>query len=406
MANATSLMSPRLEVLRHKLDAGSVAALEDFWRDAGQHGTPLIEPLSDDGRSTLVTFVWRGGDDSEGVALVSNLNGQMGASEPLARLPGTDLWHRTYCLPNDTRESYQFNIGSGNLTDPLNSRQFVFPGDPEIGFTGWVSSMFELPEAPAQPWIDERPDTPRGQVNLHRIRDDALNHEYRVWVYTPPGYTTDGAPYGWLLIFDGWFYLNLIPAPTILDNLLAAGCLPPLVAVLIGHPWDPYRRRDLACYPPFENFLLHEIVPWVRQNFHVTDDPARAAVVGASLGGTMAAYMGLHHAAIFGNVLTQSAFFGWKPTENDEDDWIRRQYAAGLKLPLRFSIEAGLFETDLPSPLPGFRNLLVSNRRMREALRAKQYNLHYSEFSGGHTPLNWRGTLANGLLALLGTSAL
>jgi len=26
----------------------------------------------------------------------------------------------------------------------------------------------------------------------------------------------------------------------------------------------------------------------------------------------------------------------------------------------------------------------------------------YSEFSGGHNPMNWRGTLANGVLALFG----
>jgi hypothetical protein len=82
------------------------------------------------------------------VAVVSNLSGQLGASEPLTHLAGTDLWYRTYRLPNNTRESYQFAVDGENLTDPYNSRQFVFPGDPEIGLGGWVSSVLELPDAP------------------------------------------------------------------------------------------------------------------------------------------------------------------------------------------------------------------------------------------------------------------
>jgi enterochelin esterase family protein len=39
---------------------------------------------------------------------------------------------------------------------------------------------------------------------------------------------------------------------------------------------------------------------------------------------------------------------------------------------------------------------------MRDVLRAKGYPVHYLEFSGGHGPMNWMGTLADGLLALFG----
>lgn len=79
-----------------------------------------------------------------------------------------------------------------------------------------------------------------------------------------------------------------------------------------------------------------------------------------------------------------------------------RQYVASPKLPLGFYIEAGLFETDIPSPLPGFKNFLVSARHMRDVLQAKGYPVSYTEFSGGHNPMNWQGTLAKGVLALLG----
>jgi len=45
------------------------------------------------------------------------------------------------------------------------------------------------------------------------------------------------------------------------------------------------------------------------------------------------------------------------------------------------------------------------NRHMRDVLQAKGYSVHYREFNGGHEYLNWRGTLADALLALVGKSA-
>jgi enterochelin esterase family protein len=43
----------------------------------------------------------------------------------------------------------------------------------------------------------------------------------------------------------------------------------------------------------------------------------------------------------------------------------------------------------------------TNRARRRDALRAKGYWVDYQEFNGGHECLNWRGTLAEGLIALL-----
>jgi enterochelin esterase-like enzyme len=400
-ANEVSLTSPRLETLQREVEAGNAAALEAFWQEVSQQGTPLIEPIPGDGENSLVTFIWRAEHNNQEVAVVSALPGR-DSSEAMTHLPGTDLWYKTYKVRNDTRESYQFAVAGNNVTDPLNPRTHVFPDDGEIGFKGWVSSVLELPGAPPQPWSTPRPHVPKGQLTSHSVQSNILDNDYRVWAYTPPGYQSDGVSYGFILVLDGWFYINLIPTPTILDNLHAEGRLPPLVAIMVGGVFDQTRQRDLACYPPFADFLSGELLPWARQNYHLSDDPARSGIVGVSLGGLMAAFIGLHHSDIFGNVLAQSAFFGWKPRDEPEDEWIARQYIASPKLPLRFYIEVGLLETQIQTIEPGWNNFLVGARYMRDVLRAKGYTVHYSEFSGGHNPMNLQGTLANGLLALFG----
>ena len=91
--------------------------------------------------------------------------------------------------------------------------------------------------------------------------------------------------------------------------------------------------------------------------------------------------------------------------EDREQEWLARQYVANPKAPLRFYMEAGWFETDLMMP-DGFSiNLLASNRHFRDILQAKEYPVISREVSGGHSTLIWRGTFADGLLALLGRDA-
>ena len=40
---------------------------------------------------------------------------------------------------------------------------------------------------------------------------------------------------------------------------------------------------------------------------------------------------------------------------------------------------------------------------MRDVLLTKGYEVHYQQFNSGHDYLNWRGTLAEGPIALVGT---
>ena len=384
------LDSPSLMALARKVKAGNRAAVKLFWEEV-QGKTPLVEPVPGDDQLRRVTFLWRGGAEASEVRFESQILPHL-QGEPLLRLPNTDVWFLTDRLPVAARFTYNFaRPGKRQIFDPLNPRRFR------------SSSYAELPSAPPQPWIVMQPDVPKGTLSQEKLRSENLKEERSVSIYTPPGYDPKNGSYGLLVLFDGQDYRGPMPIPTILDNLLAAKKIRPVVAILVDNLSDQSRDRDLECYPPFADFVAKELVPWAHQRYRFSAEPERTIVGGVSLAGLTAAYGAFRYPEVFGNVLSQSGAFGYFPGWEDQGvtdfspyGWLIRQFVTTRKLPIKFYLEAGLFENDCPD------TLLAQNRRMRDVLEAKGYSVVYSEFAGGHEFLNWRGSVADGLIALAG----
>ncbi len=420
-------LSPRLEALRDRLKSGDRDALDSFWKEISERGAPMIEPAADSDRDVLVTVLWRAREETKNV-FVFRLGD---ISKPMARLLDTDLWYKTFRLQKGARFTYQFATNlpdpkewrgitrfAGALrNDPLNPFQFAERWNEFNPYEVTFFSAVELPSAEPQIWNVARSTVPAGRVEREKFTSKLLGNERPIWIYTPHGYAAGKKPYGLLVLTDGGLYVNTARVATTLDNLIAAGLIPPLVAVMVD---NPDRWRELSCNSAYADFLAREIVPWARVNYHVTDRPEQTIIGGASLGGLEAAFVGLKHAEVFGNVLSQSGAFAWKPDSEKEWEWLNRQFAASPRLPLRFSFEAGLLEgtwwwrflqrqppggpnnpTLLASNLPE-PTLLASNRNLRDTLQSKGYSVHYTEFNGNHGLFNWRGTLASHLIALVG----
>jgi len=283
----------------------------------------------------------------------------------------------------------------------LEESTFTFPADESLdGGSEITFSALELPDASPQAYHERRPGVPKGEIEMFHLRSTILDNERRVWVYTPPGYTREGAAYGLLVLFDGLAYIDLVQTPIILENLLAGDEIPPLVCVLIDSLSHEVRCRELPCYQPFVDFLAKELLPWVRYAFHVTSDPAQITIGGSSYGGLAATFAGLRAPETFGNVLSQSGSFWWKPEGAAEHEWLARQFVAAPTLPLRFYLDVGLYERrSTPDDGP---SQVVVNRHMRDVLRARGYEVHYAEFQGRHDYMCWRETIVDGLLALVG----
>ena len=426
--------SKRIQTLRNQIGAGQTNT-ESFWKQVAAEGTPLAEPYGSDGKYQLVTFLWRSTHDTRNVFVRGSF---LGVGPPadysMHQIPNSDVWYLTLKLPSGARFTYQLSPNdpltfdgsravqraATRQADPL-SRHPLSACPPNVSKFN-CSSVAELPGAVPEPWVIDKPGTPEGRVEKQSIKSSIQKIERPFSVYTPANYKAEGPPNALLILFDGEDLQDDDPyRVTTLNNLIAASKIPQTVAVFVENV--PGRRLvDLVANPEFADFMAMELVPWVRSHYNVTKDPKQTVVTGYSAGGLGAAYVAMRHSEVFGNVLSQSGAFWWSFEHNGgvcgprcpdsggtggdnskdattEGNFMVKQFLASPKLPLRFYLAAGTFEIDRDG---GGGGILESTRHLRDVLMAKGNQVHYQQFVGGHDGLSWRGTLADGLITLLG----
>lgn len=405
-------ISPRIQTLKREIESGRTAALAEFWQEMMRQGTPLVEPFIGQNTLRLVTFLWRGTPDLHNVVVLDGIAGEDFIANQLTHLPDTDVWYKTFLARSDVHTVYSFSPndpllaeGEAGWVEHFVSGFVLDPLNPHTLFD--EASILRLPDAPPEPWITTRPESPIGEITKHQFHSEILGNERTVWIYAPPSYTPNSGPYGWLLLFDGGYYLSM-PVATILDNLLADGLIPPLIGILVGNA-EGMRTHELTCNPRLCDCITQELLPWVRSQYQLSNDPSQTVIGGFSYGGLTATYTALCHNEIFGNVLSQSGCFWWMPGYDDklvvpveaEYGWIIRQFVKAPRLRLHFHLDVGRLET---SNKPGgvHANILIANRHLRDVLEAKGHPVHYVEVSGGHDLIGWRIAFPDALVALIG----
>jgi outer membrane protein assembly factor BamB len=185
--------------------------VDDFM--VSQRGFPVVE----DG---WVHFVYRG--DVEDVAISGSMM-EWEAEEPLARLAGTDLFHRSYPAAPATRWEYRFNVDFENpQPDPLNPRRIHTPqGDrSEVTTAGWQRSA----------WLTPYAGQTRGSVESFTLPSENLGNERTVEVYLPAGYVAGSTRYPLVLALDGGSWRNFGQLRNVLDHLMGSKAAPVIVA--------------------------------------------------------------------------------------------------------------------------------------------------------------------------------
>lgn len=302
------------------------------------------------------------------------------------RVGTSDVWTFRTSFPRGARLDYKIvEAGERWLVDPLNPHRQLggYGPNSEIRMPGWHPPRHVI----------RSPDVPPGKFAVAEpMASKKLGYAVNVRIYEPAGPLRSGTRLPVLYVTDGSDYWNddMGSLVTTLDNLIAARRIPPLLAVFVD-PWDPERRtnrREKEFIPaqdrlekpivecPFCEFLVDELVPAVEARFPV--DPERRGILGTSLGGFNAAFMGLRYPDRFSLLGIQSPWFGNEP-------WLASAFTAASKLPRRVVIDIGLYEA---GSLDGARTL-------RDALAARGVRTRHIELPDGHSWGHWRATAAD-----------
>jgi enterochelin esterase-like enzyme len=253
-----------------------------------------------------------------------------------------------------------------------------------------VRSLLEVPGA-ASEFFAER-DVPHGQVTTVWYQSKSLGVRRRMQVYTPPGYATSGQRYPTFYLLHGagdddQAWLMAGRANFILDNLLAAGKIKPMVVVMpAGHTprpggmFGPAGSRD-----PFLDDFTQDVMPYVEKNFRLLPGRDNRAIAGLSMGGGHTLAIGLPNLDKFSQIgVFSSGFLG-----RGGPDSVATQYKAVLSDPKTngriklFWLATGKEDFILPATKG---TLAVFDR--------SGIKYTYKETEGGHTWPNWRAYLA------------
>lgn len=375
---ATSLPAPaQREAAVDRLWAGLVAAEQIPFR-AGRRVVFLYR----DTEGTAREVAWRG--DMNGWDLDGTHMGW--------RLGESSLWMLEEVLPLDARLDYKLFVNGGWRLDEANPHQ-------QLGGYG-PNSELRMPDYRPPPEVEERADVPKGTLGpMQRIRSEVLGgYDVDYQVYTPAGYealsdlpvvyATDGGDYS---------HPGMGRMTTVLDNRIADGTLPAMLAVFID-PHDPRtgdtrRQREYGDEPAsYARFLVEELVPALDAAYRTRPRPAGRVILGTSLGGLFAAHVVLHHSDAFGGALIQSPAFGFDGFRHDNR--LMKGFRTQPRLPVRIFIDAGTLYDELERGRD-FYQLLVD----------RDYAVRRVEVNEGHSWGHWRAWLDDGLAFLLAPEA-
>lgn len=204
----------------------------------------------------------------------------------------------------------------------------------------------------------------------------------KVEVYVPKQYVP-GVPAPFIIGTDGPDYMLF----TALDNLIAEGKLPVMIAISVGNGSGDAQgsQRGLeydAMSGLYAEFIETELLPLVESKYNVklTKDPNSRATMGGSSGGSCALIMAWYHPEWYHRVLTYSGTFinqQWPYNPNTPHGaWGFHEHLIpnSPKKPIRIWMEVG--DRDLYNPnvmRDNMHDWVVANENMARVLAAKGY---------------------------------
>lgn len=411
-----------IKMLKLKIQSEGKEVVTEFLEFLKEKGNPIIEPINDENDNSLVTIFHYAEQPIDNVlimtAILPSLTEENIQEHLLHPIYDTNLWYATYKIRNDIKFTYSlfpndpliidYKDRVKNMrADKFNKNKLTFnrPG------TSIVEIPYvEMPNCDKNFWTEERVNIARGTITKHEFKSSYFIEPRVVNVYKPYGYSEDSVPYGFITLTDGHDYINVLKGQQVLDNLIADKKIPPIVAIFIDSIDN--RSQELSCNDLFCNSVANELIPWLREELNLSEEPQKAIIGGLSLGGLTATYMGLNYSQVFGNVLCKSGSFWYNPVNVDEKNksqvtgekveckfncWMSGQIKLSPKLPLKFYMTVGVLE--------GKKAMIKNSLDVKNTLESLGYHVDFEFFKSGHDYLSWGEMLGKGLISLVGYKA-
>lgn len=365
-------MNPQLRKLFRK-GAPDGAAIDAF---VAETDFPLVD-------GSDVTFVFRGA--AEGVYLRCWISG-LDTAQPFQSLGDTDLWATTIELPKGSRIEYKFEIlANGNrelILDPFND---VLAHDPFGANSVCQAYGYERPS-----WTLHDSDAREGELTAAQIKSEVFKGERDMQVYIPARFRSNRR-YPLLIVHDGADYLSFAALNVVLDNLIHALEIPPLIAALIQ---SPDRLTEYGADDRHARFLSEELLPFMSANYPLINEPRARGIMGASFGGVAALHAAWRNPGQFGRLLLQSGSFAFSDIGRHQRGPVFDPVVGFMN---EFREQPGNPADRIYMSCGIYESLIYENRSLVPRLQAQGIDVRFEEARDAHNWENWRDRLRNGL---------
>jgi enterochelin esterase-like enzyme len=207
-----------------------------------------------------------------------------------------------------------------------------------------------------------------------------LGYQLTYSLYVPHPYSSEPhVNYPILYVTDGYEYLHpqMGNMKTILDNLIGAGKIKPIIVVFVDHR-DPINRsnnrrmQELAMNDKYLGFFVKELIPKIEGSLGNSFSSADRGIMGTSMGGLNAAYFAFSKPDVFGLAGIQSPAFWFRPEIYTVCDQTKAP-------PVKTFMTTGLiFDTE------------EGAEKMKSILEKNTCTFQYQEVNQGHSWGQWK----------------
>ncbi len=232
---------------------------------ADSHEFPLAAP-------GCVTFVWIG--QTSQVTLLRWIHGGVDRAS-FKHVPDTPLWLLHLPVTDGGRFEYKLGVEENGheewVMDPLNKFK---AGDPYGENSVCRTYGYSQPE-----WSKPQGAT-AGTIVALQVASEIFQETRNEQVYLPANHDPTQA-YPLLVIHDGADFITYADLATSLDNLIAAGTIPPIIAALVQ---TRDRLGEYARGHHHARYLVHDLLPLLESRFTLSQRSEDRVLLGASLG--------------------------------------------------------------------------------------------------------------------------